>query len=295
MNAQIPVALRRRLDTFAAELGLPTAVIDELLDHHTVVTYPRNSTLFLRGAPADMIFWIVSGMVDVFSTKADNSRVMVRLAGPGEILGYVDFIDERGRRSQLFEAQARTKCEVALVTREHIFKLLQNLPPTQLLRVLEGVNTMWSATAHGWATFIGLDYRERLEAVLCDLAARFGAADSRGTILLTDLLHAKLAEMIGSSRPMITRLINQMVAEGVLERRGKQYILLHRVEPASAPAPVSHPAARLNTSLYPARIRGTEAPAHSTRLGGMRSNFQPASSARILESSSPAGRPPLKS
>jgi len=66
--------------------------------------------------------------------------------------------------------------------------------------------------------------------VLKDLANRFGVEDSRGTLLITDLLHAKLAEMIGSSRPMITRLINEMVDQGVLARRGKQYVLLNRPE-----------------------------------------------------------------
>jgi len=97
---------------------------------------------------------------------------------------------------------------------------------------------MWSAAANSWATFISLDYRERLELVLKDLASRFGVEDSRGTLLITDLLHAKLAEMIGSSRPMITRLINEMVEQGVLARHGKQYVLLNRPQSQSIDASI---------------------------------------------------------
>lgn len=267
MNVQIPEILQRRLEGFIADSGLPREIVDELISHHTVVTYPKGSTLFLQGAPADMMFWVFSGMVEVFCPQADGSRVLVRLCGPGEILGHVDFIDHKKRRAQVFEAFARTKCEVALLTREHIFKLLKTLEPDQLIGLLEYLNTMWSSVASSWATFIGLDYRQRLELVLADLANRFGAEDSRGTILITELLHAKLAEMIGSSRPMITRLISDMVDQGVLARRGKQYILLHKQASAAneardrASAPPLQPVAAR-------RDGGTNVPAHRARIGG---------------------------
>jgi CRP-like cAMP-binding protein len=234
MNPQLPEALQRRVDSFVNDSGLPREIVDELISHHTIVTYPKGSPIFLQGSPADMFFWVFSGSVEVFCPQADGERVLMRLCGPGELLGHVDFIDHKQRRAQMFEAHARTKCEVALLTREHISRLLQTLEPTQLIRLLEYVNSMWSAAANSWATFISLDYRERLELVLKDLASRFGVEDSRGTLLITDLLHAKLAEMIGSSRPMITRLINEMVDQGVLARRGKQYVLLNRSEPAHA-------------------------------------------------------------
>jgi CRP-like cAMP-binding protein len=268
MTDQIPEVLQRRLDAFIADSGLPREIVDELISHHTVVSYPKGSTLFLQGAPADMFFWVFSGMVEVFCPQADGSRVLVRLCGPGEILGHVDFIDHKKRRAQVFEAFARTKCEVALLTRDHIFKLLKTLEPDKLIGLIEYLNTMWSSVASSWATFIGLDYRQRLEVVLADLASRFGVEDSRGTVLITELLHAKLAEMIGSSRPMITRLISDMVDQGVLARRGKQYILLHRAQPGAhpvrdreaAPAPAQPIAAR--------RDSGIKSPAHVARVNG---------------------------
>jgi CRP-like cAMP-binding protein len=268
MTAQIPEVLQRRLDAFIADSGVPREIVDELISHHTVVSYPKGSTLFLQGAPADMLFWVFSGMVEVFCPQSDGSRVLVRLCGPGEILGHVDFIDHKQRRAQVFEAFARTKCEVALLTRDHIFKLLKTLEPDKLIGLIEYLNTMWSSVASSWATFIGLDYRQRLEVVLADLANRFGVEDSRGTVLITELLHAKLAEMIGSSRPMITRLISDMVDQGVLARRGKQYILLHRSQPGlnpvrdreAAPAPVQPIAAR--------RDSGPKSPAPGARVNG---------------------------
>jgi CRP/FNR family cyclic AMP-dependent transcriptional regulator len=228
MNNKLPDILLKRLDAFISDSGLPRPLVEDLIGHHTVVSYPKGSTIFLQGSPADVLFFVFAGIIEVYCPQHDSSRVLVRLCGPGEIVGHVDFIDQKQRRVQRFEAIARTKCELALFTRDHIFKLLKTLDQAHLIRLFEYLNTMWSSVSSAWAAFVGLDYRQRLELVLKDLAERFGVKDSRGTVLITELLHAKLAEMIGSSRPMITRLINEMIAQGVIARRGKQYILLDR-------------------------------------------------------------------
>jgi CRP-like cAMP-binding protein len=268
MNPQLPEALQRRVEGFVTDSGLPTEIVDELISHHTLVTYPKGSALFLQGSPADMFFWIISGSAEVFCPQPDGERVLMRLCGPGEMLGHVNFIDHKQRRAQMFEAYARTKCEVALLTHEHILRLLQTLEPTQLIRLLEYVNTKWSAAAKSWATFISLDYRERLELVLKDLAARFGVEDSRGTLLITDLLHAKLAEMIGSSRPMITRLINDMVEQGVLARHGKQYVLLNRSERPSPSTDRPGNLRRTEPTVSTSHLLGRKPPLQSKHVDG---------------------------
>jgi hypothetical protein len=65
-----------------------------------------------------------------------------------------------------------------------------------------------------------------MEAVLCDLARKFGVKDSRGILLLPELGHADFAEMIGSSRPMVSRLIAEMVANKRLLYDGRHYIVI---------------------------------------------------------------------
>jgi hypothetical protein len=79
---------------------------------------------------------------------------------------------------------------------------------------------------HRYASLMTLSYRERLEAMLSEVAARFGVKETRGALLTLELGHDDWAEMIGSSRPMVSRLIAEMVQNRVLAREGKHYILL---------------------------------------------------------------------
>jgi len=82
-----------------------------------------------------------------------------------------------------------------------------------------------------------MSFRERLEVVLNELGAKFGVRDTRGILLMPELAHADLAEMIGSSRPMVSRLIAEMTEEGLLLRQCKQFILLEALAGKKSDSP----------------------------------------------------------
>jgi CRP/FNR family transcriptional regulator, cyclic AMP receptor protein len=219
---------RGRLEMQLGELGIPPKFVDEIIGHHTLVNYNKGSMIFLQGSPADLLFWVFTGLVKVYCPRPDGTRIMVKLAGPGDLIGHVDYIDDRGRRAQVFEVEALTKCSVALFTRDHVIKLLQSFDHAGLLQMIERLNTLWSSMAQWFGAFLGMSFRERLEVVLHELGAKFGVREKRGILLTPELSHADLADMIGSSRPMVSRLIADMTEENLLLRQGKKFILLER-------------------------------------------------------------------
>lgn len=208
------------------QAGLPNELIDELLSDNITARYARRFRLFLQGAPADVLMLIINGVVKVNCAQPDGRKFLVELAGPGDLIGYVDLIDARGRHCQAFEAQALTNCSVALITRQRILKLLEEFDHAALLCLFERLNTFWASTAHRYASLMTLSYRERLEAMLSEVASRFGVKEARGTLLTLELGHDDWADMIGSSRPMVSRLIAEMIDNRALARDGKHYILL---------------------------------------------------------------------
>jgi CRP/FNR family transcriptional regulator len=205
---------------------VPSAIIDDLVDHRSAVTYPRGAMVFLEGSPGDLFGCVLAGYVKVYCNTTNGARVLARLSGPGDIIGYADAEDCKGRRSKIFETQALTKCSVALFTRERAVRLLRALEPDQAIELYQTLNSFWSLTLHWWTSFLGLPFQERLEVVLSDLGRRVGVHDNRGTLIIPELSQADLAEMIASSRPLVSRLLNEMEERGLVQRRGKQYLLL---------------------------------------------------------------------
>jgi CRP-like cAMP-binding protein len=241
-----------RLEMELGEFGIPAKLIDEIVGHHTLVNYNKGSMIFLQGSPADLLFYVFTGFAKVYCPRSNGNRILVKVAGPGDVIGHVDYIDSKGRRAQAFEVEALTKCSVALCTREHIIKLLQSLDHATLPQIIDRLNTAWSSTAQWFGTFLGMSFRERLEIVLKELGAKFGVRDSRGILLMPELSHTDLADMIGSSRPMVSRLIAEAVEEGLLLRQGKQFLLLELSAKENSDS--SSRRKELNGSKGPSRI-----------------------------------------
>ena len=205
---------------------VPSAIVEELVDHRSAVSYPRGASVFLEGSPGDLFGFVLAGYLKVYCNIANGTRVLTRLSGPGDLVGYADAEDCKGRRSKIFETQALTKCSIALFTRERAVRLLRSLDPDQAMELYQTLNSFWSSTLHWWTNFLGLPFQNRLEVVLTDLGRRVGVPDNRGTLIIPELSQADLAEMIASSRPLVSRLLNEMEESGLVQRRGKQYLLL---------------------------------------------------------------------
>ena len=95
-----------------------------------------------------------------------------------------------------------------------------------LVRLLESLNGFWSSLVHRYAVYLSMSLRERLQLVLADLGARFGVQDARGVLLTPELAQEELAEMIGSSRPMVSKLLGEMGERSMIACQGRRYILL---------------------------------------------------------------------
>jgi CRP/FNR family cyclic AMP-dependent transcriptional regulator len=205
--------------------AFPEQFTDEILEHHVPVAFAKGTMIFTEGSTHDLFACVLSGYVKVYCPFAEGDRTLMRLAGPGQLAGYADYIDAKGRRARLFEGQSLGKSTVALISREEVARLLRRLSPDALVLMLEALNTFWSLNVRWFATLLGLPLWQRLELVLNDLARHAGVSDARGIILIPELAHEDLAEMIGCSRPMVSRLIAEMTEAGLIGRSGKQYIL----------------------------------------------------------------------
>jgi CRP-like cAMP-binding protein len=247
------IIMADRSDDFCARLqqtleffGLSSNLAAEIEDRLIPVTYEKGAIIFLRGSSADLLFWLIKGFVKLYLPRDRGGRILVDLARPGDLLAFIDDENPEGRR-QLLEAQTLTKCSVGLLTREHLIQVLTKLDHQTAIRLLEQLNTAWSRIFERHIMFLGSSFRVRLEMVFERLSARFGIEDGRGTLLVPELGHADLAEMIGSSRPMVSKLIGEMTEEGTIARaQNRRFILRCKTRPSTAASDTLRLGARSN-------------------------------------------------
>lgn len=226
MNLLTPPEGGNQFEAQLLACKVPDKLIREILEYHSDLRYEPGATIFSQGAPADIILWVVKGLVKESCSCRGGNRILVRLATAGDVIGCADQVNEKGQWVRRFEAEAVTKCVVAMVTRQRVRELFMSLPPAVLLDVSERMNAAWAGWVHYYAALMGMSFRERLELVLGQLGRKFGAPDDDGIALTFEPAHGDLAEMIGSSRPMVSRLMADLIKQGEISRRGRLYILM---------------------------------------------------------------------
>ncbi len=69
---------------------------------------------------------------------------------------------------------------------------------------------------------------QRLSRILVWLAQKFGKEIGAGQLIDLRLTHQDLAEIIGTTRVTVTKLINQLEQEGIISRPERNTIVLHK-------------------------------------------------------------------
>lgn len=227
MNTLKPHEAGNRFEAQLLSWKVPRGIVREILEYHSNLTYAPGSMIFCQGAPADIIFWVIKGLVKESCPGPNGNRIVVQLATAGDLIGGSDQVNEKGQWIRRFEAQAVSKCVVAMVTRQRVRDLLTSLDSATVLEISERMNSAWSGQVQYYASLLAMSFRERLELMLAQLGRKFGAPDDEGIALTFEPAHGELAEMIGCSRPMVSRLMADLIKQGEIARRGRLYILLN--------------------------------------------------------------------
>jgi CRP-like cAMP-binding protein len=197
--------------------------------HSSKTSVSRVPILTVVGAPfyRAPLKRLIKGVVREICPNPNGTQTLVRLATASDILGLADKLDEKGQWIRRFEAWTATQCVLAIVTRQQVRNLLKDMSPEELLALSERMNSASSEWVQYYATFLGLSYRERIEMVMAELGRKFGVPDSDGVLLTFEPTTSDFAEMIGSSRPVIGRVMADLIEDGEIGRRDRKYILLH--------------------------------------------------------------------
>ena len=154
----------------------------------------------------DSVVEIISGMVAMRSLQPDGSEVLMGLFGPGDLLvGHPPDLC-------LIDLVAHSNAEVSVRAWEDY------LPTVDFVNKLRR-SLVWLS---GWSAMQArLQVEDRVTGILSLVAERFGRPSEPGWQMLdVRLTHQQLAEAACSTRPTVTRAIQEMERNGVIRTVG---------------------------------------------------------------------------
>lgn len=193
------------------------------LDRMTIeVSYPPEAVLFVEGQRSQGVMVMVSGRVKLSTTSSDGRTLILRIAGPGEVLGLSATIVARP-----YELTAETlePCRVKIIRRDSFLQWLRSAPE-MMLRIAEELAAEYNSTCQQLRSMLlSHTATQRLARMLLGLAGRSGACGCGEVRVHLSLTHQEMAEMIGSSRETVTRLLAMLRQKRVIEVNGATLVI----------------------------------------------------------------------
>jgi CRP/FNR family cyclic AMP-dependent transcriptional regulator len=181
--------------------------------------FPKNAVLINEGDTADSLFIVLSGRVKVFASNAAGREIVLSFFGPGEYVGEMSL--DGSPRSASVMTMEPTSC--AIVTRSS-FRQFVLAHPEFALHLVEKLIQRVRITTETVKSLALSDVYSRLVRLLLALAV-----ERDGTMVVPErLTQQDIAERVGASRDMISRLFKDLVAGGYLSIKDRTITILKK-------------------------------------------------------------------
>jgi len=202
---------------------LAPAIVREIAATGVVRTFPKNTVLIHEGDQGDSLYIVVAGKVKVYASNEQGKEVVIDFHGPGEYVGEMS-LDGAPRSASVITVESTT---CAIVNRAQFRDFILAHPDFALHLIEKLIQRTRNATANIKSLALS-DVYGRLVRLLSSLAHDVG-----GRMVVPErLTQQDIAERVGASRDMISRLMKDLVAGGYLAVEDRTITILKKLPPA---------------------------------------------------------------
>ncbi len=190
--------------------------LDKIAKLGTRQKYKRGNVVVLEKESGASLFVIVSGKVKVVRTDEEGREVILSLFGPGEFFGEMALLDGMARSASVV---ALSKAELFMIHRRDFLESLHEFPSIAIALLAEMAMRLRKADMQIKSLSLK-DAAGRVANVLLILADDIGVF-RKGKVEIDDLpLQQDIANMAGTSRETVSRMLHQFVREGSIQLKG---------------------------------------------------------------------------
>jgi CRP/FNR family transcriptional regulator, cyclic AMP receptor protein len=201
---------------------LPANALQTLENIKHVAAYPQGAVLFVEGQMPRGIFVLCKGTVKLSMNAPGGTTMIVELAEPGEVLGLSATISGKP-----YEVTAETidPCQVNFVKRDDFLRFLKD-DVQACFKVAEQLSEKYHDACNEVRS-LGLSHSaaEKLANLLLEWSSKNGEGAKPEPQLKLRLTRQEIANMIGTSRETVSRLLAQMKKRQIVELKGSALVI----------------------------------------------------------------------
>ncbi|MGB5339929.1 MAG: Crp/Fnr family transcriptional regulator [Gammaproteobacteria bacterium] len=186
----------------------------KVLTKHTVTrVYPKNNVIIHEGDSSDALFVVVSGRVKAFLSDEKGKEIVLNHHGPGEYFGEMALFDDEPRSASVITLE---KTSLSMISKSD-FEACLRTNPQVALHVIRGLIKRLRIATDNVRSLALMDVYGRVARILLQLAEQ----DDGQLIIREKLTHQDIADRVGSSREMVSRIFKDLKSGGYIEFEDK--------------------------------------------------------------------------
>lgn len=187
-----------------------------LARHATTRTFKKNTIIISAGDQTDSLYVVLSGRLKIYLDDANGREITLRTVGPNESFGELAVLSEGPRAANV---TTLTECRLAVISKQDFNDCLHNNPSIAFMIIRLLVERIREMT-EDVSTLALLDVYGRVAKTLTR-----NSTECDGKQLTSPMTHQDIANMVGSSREMVTRILKDLKTGGYISVKDKQLVL----------------------------------------------------------------------
>ena len=200
--------------------GVPSKALDVLSESAVRRKVRRNSIVISEGDETDSLYIIEEGRVRVFAINEDGREFILSNLGAGDFFGELALIDE-GRRSA--SVIAVEPCVFLTISKEDVTHWLSH-HPENAMAMLRALSRRLRGITEDLTSLALQDVYGRVVRLLLR-----DARDEEGVSITGPMTQQDIADMVGASREMVSRILQELKRGEYISTRGKRIVIDKRL------------------------------------------------------------------
>jgi CRP-like cAMP-binding protein len=172
----------------------------------------------------ELAFILLSGVARITCRNRKGERTMVFMVAPGMIPSFPPPVPGI---SYGFRCEAITECQVGAVELKLFIEIALGISSEEFKRMASSYLGRWDLVQLRCANFMSCTLEERIALILLELSDNFGVNEKRGKRITITTRHKDLADLVGASRPRVTKFLAQFEHNDFIVR-GERHLIIRR-------------------------------------------------------------------
>lgn len=200
----------------------PESVLEVLEKASTVRKFRKNAHIILAGEECHAAYVLLGGTAYVFTDDADGNEYIISSFAKGDCFGELGLLDDKPRTANV---KTTSDCECLVIPKSALIQALQSDPAVALTVIRSLVGRIRGMTDDVSCLAL-MDVYGRLIRVIKNESVE----TSDGVRITERMTHKELANRVGSSREMVSKILRDL-REGGYIRIADHRIVLEKTLP----------------------------------------------------------------